>query len=79
MSVIRSTFHGDLDVDFLVRDMDKQNLRTLLLSTCWITGHLHIAGAVNLIDEYDSPFNSTYDKKKWLIVLFILLTTMCQK
>lgn len=50
MSVIRSTFHGDLDVDFLVRDMDKQNLRTLLLSTCWITGHLHIAGAVNLID-----------------------------
>lgn len=63
MSVIRSTFHGDLDVDFLVRDMDKQNLRTLLLSTCWITGHLHIAGAVNLIDEYDSPFNSTYDRK----------------
>lgn len=50
MSVIRSTFHGDLDVNFLVKDMDQQNLRTLLLSTCWITGHLHIAGAVNLID-----------------------------
>ena len=50
MSVIRSIFHGDMDVDFLVKDMNEQNLRTLLLSTCWITGHLHIAGAVNLID-----------------------------
>ena len=67
LSLKDSTFNGDLDIDMMTDDTDARPVDRILLKTCWITGHLHVAGNISRVDMDDTTSNGplSFDIQTW--------------
>lgn len=56
-SIMRSTFNGDLDINLMSSNASHHRLGEVIVSTCWVTGHFHLAGCTASLDMRESTFN----------------------